>query len=149
MNNSKIKTIFILSAIFIVIFLIFSCGVSNLVFQKEIKKYQENAPQIIDQRATLIINEGEGTPKTLKLGVQEGSTAFDLLKRASEKLNISLRTKTYDIGILIEAIGDKENGQDGKYWMYYINGEMPSVAADKKEIKVGDEVEFKFEKSPF
>ena len=33
--------------------------------------------------------------------------------------------------------------------MYYVNGVLPMVAADKKEIKSGDIVEFKFEKSPF
>jgi len=58
-----------------------------------------------------------------------------------------LKTKTYDFGIFIEAIGDKENGEDGKYWMYYVNEEMPMMAVDKKEIGPGDKIEFKFEKS--
>jgi len=75
--------------------------------------------------------------------------AFDLLKEGAEKLDLSLKTKTYDMGILMEAIGSKENGEDGKYWMYYVNEEMPLVAVDKKEIKPGDKIEFKFEKSPF
>ncbi len=76
-------------------------------------------------------------------------TAFDLLKNKTEELNIPLKIKTYDFGILIEAIGNKKNGQDGKYWMYYVNNEMPMVSVDKKEIKPGDKVEFRFEKSPF
>ena len=53
------------------------------------------------------------------------------------------------MGILIEAIGEKENGKDGKYWLYYVNGEMPQVAADKQILKANEVVEFKFEKSPF
>jgi len=75
-------------------------------------------------------------------------TAFDLLKKGTEELNLTLKNKTYDIGIFIEAIGDKENGQDGKYWMYYVNAEMPIIAADKKELNARDKTEFKFEKPP-
>ena len=45
--------------------------------------------------------------------------------------------------------GIEENGENGKYWLYYVNGEMPMVSADKKELRPGDKVEFKFEKSPF
>ena len=102
-----------------------------------------------EKKAKLTINDGEKEPKTFEVEFVEGETAFDLLKNKTEELNMVLKTKTYDIGIMIEAIGDKENGQGGKYWLYYINGEMPMVSADKKIIKPGDKVEFKFEKSPF
>ena len=112
---------------------------------------KETAPlqESIKKEAVLGIDFGDGSPKTFQAEFKDGMTAFDLLKSKTEELNIILKTKTYDVGIFIEVIGDKENGQDGKYWMYYVNGEMPMVAADKKEIKAGDKVEFKFEKSPF
>jgi len=97
----------------------------------------------------LTIDNGEGFPKIFKSEFKERMTVFDLLKEKTEESDLMLKTKTYDIGIFIETIGDKENGQDEKYWMYYVNGEMPMVAADKKEIKPGDEIEFKFEKSSF
>ena len=102
-----------------------------------------------ENKVTLVIDGGEGSPRVFEAELKEGMTAFDLLRNKTEELNIALKTKTYDVGIFIEVIGDKENGQDGKYWMYYVNGELPMVAADKKEIKAGDKVEFKFEKSPF
>jgi hypothetical protein len=108
------------------------------IFQSEIKL-----------EVNLIIDNGEDLPKTFKTEFQEGLTVFDLLKEKTEESNIILKTKTYDFGVLIEAIGDKENGEAGKYWLYYVNEEMPMVAADKKEIKPGDKIEFKFEKSPF
>ena len=76
-------------------------------------------------------------------------TAFDLLEQGTNKLGLSLKTKKYDIGIFIEAIGDKENGQEEKYWLYYHNDQMADIAADKLEIKAGDKIEFKFESSPF
>lgn len=141
--------IFIVIGIGIIIviggWLIFSGKIEQPILQEEIGIPQDT----ILQEVVLIIDDGEGSPQSLGAEFQEGLTAFDLLKEKTEELNIVLKTKTYDIGIFIEAIGDKENGQDDKYWMYYVNNEMPMVAADKKEIKAGDKIEFKFEKSPF
>lgn len=114
-------------------------------FQKE-----SETPQLeTREEVNLVINEGEGSPIIINSDFKEGMTAFSLLKEKTEELGLSLRTKTYDIGVLIEAIGNRENGEDGKYWLYYVNDEMPMVAVDKKEIHRGDRVEFRFEKSPF
>jgi len=126
---------------------IFSDRIDQLFFQKETGTPQENIEESIKQEVVLIIDNGEGEPETFKVEFKEGMTAFDLLKEKTEELNIVLKTKTYDIGIFIEVIGDKENGEEEKYWMYYVNDEMPMVSADKNEIKAGDKVEFKFEKS--
>jgi len=126
--------------------IIFSNKIGQPISQKETGIPQEN---IKKETVLLVIDDSEEAPKTFEVEFTEGMTAFDLLRNKAEELNIALKTKTYDIGILVEAIGDKENGQDGKYWMYYVNGVLPMVSADKKEIKPGDKIEFKFEKSPF
>jgi len=131
--------------IIVTAFAIFSIKIGQFFPEEEIRISQEKP----ENKVTLVIDDGEGSPRVLEAEIGAGVTAFDLLRNETEELNIALKTKTYDIGIFVEAIGDKENGQDGKYWMYYVNGEMPMVAADKKEIKAGDKVEFKFEKSPF
>ncbi len=123
----------------------FSGKVNQLFFQKEITPPGEN----IEQKVFLVIDDGGGLPRSLEAEFKEGMTAFDLLKNETEKINMNLKTKTYDIGIFVEAIGDKENGQGSRYWLYYVNGQMPQVAADKEAINVGDKVEFKFEASPF
>jgi len=103
-----------------------------------------------ENKVMLVINGGEELlSKALETEFKEGMTAFNLLSDEAEKLNLTLRFKTYDMGVFIEAIGDKENGEDGKYWLYYVNGEMPQLAADKQLLIPGDKVEFKFEKSPF
>ena len=109
----------------------------------------ENTQEEIKKEATLVIDDGTDAPKIFALELKEGMTAFDLLKNKTDESAIVLETKTYDVGIFVESIGGKKNGAGGKYWLYYVNGEMPSVAADKKELKTGDKVEFKFEKSPF
>jgi len=97
----------------------------------------------------ITIDNGEGSPAVASFEFKDGMTAFDLLKTGAEKLVLQLKTKNYDMGVFIEAIGNKQNGQDGKYWLYYVNGEMPQVSADKQKLNSGDKVEFKFEKSSF
>lgn len=116
---------------------------------KEANVSSETTKETVRQEVVLVINDGRDNPNTFAVEFKEGMSAFDLLKEGAEKLALPLKTKNYDIGIFIEAIGDKENGQGGKYWLYYVNGEMPMVAADKNELKSGDKVEFKFEKSSF
>ncbi len=87
---------------------------------------------------------------TFEAEVKDKMTAFDLLEQGTKSLNLDLQSKDYgEMGILVEKIGEKKNGDDGKYWMYYVNGQMASVAANKQEIKAGDKVEFRFEKSEF
>lgn len=105
--------------------------------------------KIGEKEVMLAIDNGEGSPKTFIVEFREGMTAFDLLREEAKKLDLVLEIKNYDTGIFIESIGDKKNGQDGKYWLYYVNGEMPMVASDKMVIKSGDKVEYKFEKSTF
>jgi len=109
----------------------------------------EISQQEVKEEVSLTIDNGEGAPWEFRADFKEGMTAFDLLKEKADESGLTLKTKTYDIGIMVETIGDKENGQDGKYWLYYVNGELPMVAVDKQELKPGDKVEFKFEKSPF
>jgi hypothetical protein len=105
--------------------------------------------QTVGEEVVLTIDDGGGSPDTFTTEFKEGMTAFDLLKGQAGKSVLTLKTKSYDTGIFIEAIGAKENGQDGKYWLYYVNGQMPMVSADKQFLKAGDKVEFKFEKSSF
>ncbi len=99
----------------------------------------------IQKEVILVIDYGEGNPLNSQVEFRDGMTVFDLLKEKADQSGIALKTKTYDIGVLIEAIGEKENSEDGKYWLYYVNGELPMVSSDKNTIKAGDKVEFKFE----
>lgn len=130
-------------------------GVSLLLLNQKDKKNLpilseiNESDQETKEKVFLIINKKESDLQELEFNFEEGMTAFDLLKRASEDEKFILKTNSYDIGIFVETIGEIENGQDGKYWMYYVNNQMPSVAADKYEIKPRDKVEFKFEESPF
>jgi hypothetical protein len=103
----------------------------------------------INKKVILVIDTGENESHSFETNFKEGMTVFSLLNEATENFNLFLKTKIYDAGIFVEGIGEKENGQHEKYWFYYVNEEMPMVSTDKKEIKPGDKVEFKFEESLF
>lgn len=132
--------------IFISSLIMFSDKTEQPISQEEIGVSQENVKKEI---VLLVIDDSEGTPRIFEVELNEEATAFDLLRDKAEELDIFLKIKNYDFGILIEAIGDKENGQDGKYWLYYVNGEMPMISVDQQAIESGDKIEFKFEKSAF
>ncbi len=98
------------------------------------------------EKAALVVNDGSQVSQIFELEVGEQTTAFELL----QKSGLEISYKEYeDMGVFVEAIGDKVNGDDGKYWLYYVNGEMPQVAVDKQAVNPGDKVEFRFEESPF
>jgi len=58
---------------------------------------------------------------------------------------------TYDVeeeGGFISAIeGYEQDDNAGRYWLYYINDEMPSVGAAKYELQEGDQIEWRLEDS--
>jgi len=75
-------------------------------------------------------------------------TAFSVLKAYLDKNTISYTTKSYDFGIFVESINGKVSGSD-MAWIYYVNGQSGSVAADKYLLKPTDKVEWKYEKPQF
>ena len=94
---------------------------------------------------TVTTDDGEGSLQTFTAPAPEGSTAFSVLESALGEANVVLESKAYgDLGILVEKIGDVAGGEAGRYWQYYVNGEYGTIAADKKEVRAGDLVEWKF-----
>lgn len=112
---------------------------------------QPEALTLVEQKTVLIIDDGQSGLKTFEtvLSGEKKMTAFGLLEAGAEELGLPLKSTNYEFGVFLEAIGEVKNGQDGKYWMYYVNGVLPQVAADKTELSPGDKVEFKFETSTF
>lgn len=130
------------------------------VVDQSVNGFEESEEIVIQEQGTasietktevvsLLINFGEDKIETADIDFKSGLTAFDLTKEGTEKLGLNLKYKDSDYGVLIEAIGDFENGQDGKYWLYYLNNESAPTAADQLELKAGDRVEWKFEKPSF
>lgn len=124
---------------------IFSENIEHFIFPGK----NDISKQELTEKVILVINNEKSYYEEIEVILNDGMTAFSLLKEETERINLNFEFKTYDIGVFIEKIGDMENGEDGKYWLYYVNGEMPQVAADKQLLNSGDKVEFKFELSTF
>ena len=98
----------------------------------------------------------ETFPKNIKLIIDNGTTkttydavsaqtVFDALMNVSRAHSISVVKKDYSFGVFIEQIGNLANTKD-KTWIYYVNGASGDVAADKKTLKNGDVVEWRYTK---
>ncbi|MBI3335244.1 MAG: DUF4430 domain-containing protein [Candidatus Portnoybacteria bacterium] len=101
---------------------------------------QEKPPAIL---ATLIANQ-----KTYQVGISENSSAYDLMKKASEQYEFSFNGKEYPgLGFFVETINGVKNNEkgDGKYWIYYINGEEAQAGISNYIVKSGDEILWKYE----
>ncbi|MCK5123013.1 MAG: DUF4430 domain-containing protein [Candidatus Pacebacteria bacterium] len=80
----------------------------------------------------------------------EEKTVFSRLLNYGEENNVGVEyNNKYSYGVFIENISGIKNGDDGKYWQYYVNDILGDVAADKKVLEEGDEVEWRFEEVPF
>jgi hypothetical protein len=149
--NSKIALIILVILTFGAICLIKE---NYKLTQKEIDGLSQGIGKIIEnvaqEKVSYKIDEGNGKIISSELTISKDSTIFSLLEDLSKKENFKIESKEYkDMGILVESIDGIKNGTDNKYWQYWVNNELPMVAADKKEVKKGDKVEWKFAPAEF
>ncbi len=98
---------------------------------------------------TLIIIGDSWTLKD-NLVAQPEETVFALLQRALDRHDYTFEYTYYPDfdATLINTIHTTKNGDNGKYWQYYINGDLPMVGADQYIISNGDLIEWRFESVP-
>lgn len=70
----------------------------------------------------------------------EGKNALELLKTEATTV-----TKDSAYGEYVDSINGVVGGTDGKYWAFYVNGQMAQVGAADYQTKTGDKIEWKFE----
>ena len=102
-----------------------------------------------NEQVSLVIDFGNGHREQIVLAFAPGITAFSLLTEGAKQKGLSVQTKTSSAGAYVDSIGGLAGGTDGKYWLYYLNGEQAPTAADKLELKTGDRVDWKFEQPSF
>ena len=77
-------------------------------------------------------------------------TLFALTKRQAEEDNFAFDySPPKEYGILVVQIGEKKNGQDNKYWQYWVNNEQVQISADQYYLRPGDDIVWKFTTSEF
>jgi len=79
---------------------------------------------------------------TISLKVTSTSTVID----AMENSQLDFKTKTFSsLGEFVEEIGGlKNDNQNGKYWIYYINGATANLGISTQIVKPGDLIEWKY-----
>lgn len=118
--------------------------------EKEEIKVPEIITEEIQEEVLYIIDKGDGYINSYNVSLSRGSTVFSLLEELAKNKNFEIESTIYkELGVFVESINGFKNGTNNNYWQYWVNGELPMVAADKKEIKGGDIVEWKFAPSPF
>lgn len=70
----------------------------------------------------------------------EGKNALELLKAQEDVV-----TKQSSFGEYVDSVNGVVGGTDGKYWAFYINGQLSQVGAADYQTKTGDKIEWKFE----
>lgn len=153
-RENKILTIFVILLAMIVLVLGWKPGI-----EKEIKPGKADIlesvsqPSEITQSEEIIVNIviESFSQAGIEMKIEADMTILDVLQMINqENPSLNLQTKTYEgLGVLVEGMGEKVNGQDNKYWQYYVNGQMPMVGADEYILENNDKVEWVFAESEF
>ncbi|MDD5738350.1 MAG: DUF4430 domain-containing protein [Candidatus Pacebacteria bacterium] len=94
------------------------------------------------------INNGQEV-KDYKVDFVASSTVFSALQSLGQKEKFTVTYKIYpEMGVLVQGINGLVNGTEDKYWQYWVNDVLGDVACDKKFLKAGDKVQWKFEIAP-
>lgn len=143
----------LLIGLFIIFFGVILFFSTNYFLEKEKETLLENQTasqpsleEIAQNKVLYIINKGDEDINKYQAIISPDSTVFSLLKEISERNNFEVSSTLYkDMGIFVESIAGLENGTKGKYWQYWVNDKLGEVAADKKKVKEGDKIEWRFE----
>ena len=104
----------------------------------------------VDQTSVQLVIVGDSWVISDNLVAYEGDTALSFLQRCAEINDFSVESTYYAQfdSTLVNSINNAIGGTDGKYWQYYVNGELPSIGADKYLLTNGDRVKWSFEVPP-
>lgn len=152
MTTFKTKLIYYLAA-FLIIVGVFLLGLSwGLGNDSKTISVAENTSRPTSQQVTLLIDNGKDVKNYKDINLTTGDNVFTVLQQVATTNNIKLDFNPAESsawGVFIKQIGDKINGQNQKYWQYWVNGDQPQVAADKYELKNGDLIWWTFRESSF
>jgi len=141
---SLVSIVMLVFGLLIAIFFIISANIASKDYENEIDIVEKSDE--IKISILLKINSGSGEKKEYELSdISKQTTVFDVLEN-----NIDIEyNNNYSYGVFLESIDGIKNGDDGKYWQYYVNDVLGDLAADKKILKDGDTLEWRFEEVQF
>ena len=127
--NNKTKTILISAFAAVAV----AIGITTVVLVNQPTNPGNNTQQaeVVDQKDDNLVS----------FTAEANKSVLDQLKAN----NTSVETKEASFGVYVESINGKVGGTDGKYWSYYVDGQMAQVGAGEYITKGGELVEWKFE----
>src|SRR5690625_1392714 len=133
-----------LGSILVVISLLFGCASedNNNNDQVTTNNNQEEASENNSETSqnedlvsiTISMDNGEEVIEEKEVPIEDGAILMDVLK---EHFNIE-----EDSGFIQSIEGESQDEDEGKYWLYTVNGEDAMVGANEYELTHGDEVVF-------
>ncbi|TAN33391.1 DUF4430 domain-containing protein [Patescibacteria group bacterium] len=82
--------------------------------------------------------------------VPAGATVYDAMKQLADEKKIFFSGKEYaGMGFFAEEINGLQNGDGGKYWIYYVNGQQAKVGVSSYLIKSSDIISWVYENEKF
>ncbi len=85
--------------------------------------------------------EVDKDPETRSVSIEDGFTAWDVLKNAVGEENIEYKDHGGDMGIFVSGI-NKVKPEGNKFWLFKVNGEGADVGVSAYEVQNGDMLEF-------
>ena len=75
------------------------------------------------------------------------NTVYDLLLECADRFNFTVKASYWPSysSVFVESVGGVENGENNRFWQYYVNGKYASVGCSKYCLHDNDVVEWKFE----
>ncbi len=95
--------------------------------------------------ASIQLDFGDGNARTFNTLFSEGESLFTVLQRVAGENDIGFDYKEYgSLGMLVTKIGDKENGDNERYWQYWVNGKYAMVGVSFYGVRASDIIEWRF-----
>lgn len=128
----------------------FFATLSNQSFYKKINTNNPTNQNTPTAKTVSIVFQQNGQDYEYTATIDDKSTIYQLTEMAAQDKKLDFGFKDYgELGIMITRIGTQTNGEDQKYWQYYINGQLAQIGASAYVPNAGDKIVWKFEKSTF
>jgi len=106
----------------------------------------DDSSSVHERSTSMMIDTDDALLGFSDIALKEGDTVYSVLSSvAQEHDDLLLDIVDYgDLGVFINAINNKQSGDNNNYWQYWVNNQYADLAADKYVLKQGDVIFWKF-----
>ncbi len=98
----------------------------------------------------MLIDDGYGNIASVKeILEKKDETLLELMTAAEKNNRLKFSYKDFgSLGKLVESINGRTNGDQGKFWQFWINHEYAKIGASSYKLNSGDFIDWKFSLQP-